>query len=92
MQSFSAQIRQNSPPSRPDIQAERGRFVSGPSPDTVEGSGASLLYLPYADQARAFLAVSVSWVKAALSLTASSASIFRLMTTPAFFSPFMKLE
>ncbi len=43
-------------------------------------------------QARAFLAVSVSWVKAALSLTAISASILRLMMMPAFFRPFIKVE
>ena len=35
---------------------------------------------------------SVSAVKAALSLTAISASIFRLISTPASFRPCMKLE
>ena len=43
-------------------------------------------------QASLALAISVSWVKAALSLTAISASIFRLISTPAFFRPFMKVE
>ena len=40
----------------------------------------------------AFLAISVSWVKAAASLTASSASIFRLISTPAVFRPCIKVE
>ena len=35
---------------------------------------------------------STSWVKAALSLTAISASILRLISTPALFRPFMKVE
>ena len=43
--------------------------------------------LPYA-----FLAISVSWVKAAASLTAISASIFRLISMPATFRPCMKVE
>ena len=38
------------------------------------------------------LAISVREVKAALSLTAISASILRLISTPAFFRPFMKVE
>ncbi len=41
---------------------------------------------------QAFLAISVSWVKAAASLTAISASIFRLISMPATFRPCMKLE
>ena len=43
-----------------------------------------------ADQA--FLAISISWVKAAASLTASSASILRLISMPATFRPCMKEE
>lgn len=45
-----------------------------------------------ADQAAAFLAISVSWVKAAASLMASSASILRLISIPAAFRPCIKLE
>ena len=41
---------------------------------------------------QAFLAISVSWVKAAASLTASSASILRLISMPATFRPCMKVE
>ena len=41
---------------------------------------------------QAFLAISVSWVKAAASLTAISASIFRLISMPATFRPCMKVE
>ena len=40
----------------------------------------------------AFLAISVSWVKAAASLTANSASILRLISTPAVFRPCIKVE
>ena len=43
-------------------------------------------------QASFALAISVRAVNAALSLTASSASILRLISTPAFFRPFMKVE
>ena len=43
-------------------------------------------------QASWALDISVRAVKAALSLTASSASILRLIYTPAFFRPFMKVE
>jgi hypothetical protein len=43
-------------------------------------------------QASLLLAISVSWVKAALSLMAISESILRLMVIFAFFSPFMKVE
>ena len=43
-------------------------------------------------QNQAFLAISVSWVKAAASLTASSASILRLISMPATFRPCMKVE
>lgn len=46
-----------------------------------------LLKRPYA-----FLAISVSCVKAAASLTASSASILRLISTPAVFRPCIKVE
>ena len=41
---------------------------------------------------QAFLAISVSWVKAAGSLMASSESILRLISMPAVFRPCMKLE
>ena len=44
------------------------------------------------NQASLLFASSTNWVKAALSLTAISASILRLITTPAFFSPLMKVE
>ena len=43
-------------------------------------------------QASLALAISVRAVNAALSLTASSASILRLISTPAFFRPFIKVE
>ena len=43
-------------------------------------------------QASLLLAISVSWVKAALSLMAISESILRLMVIFAFFNPFMKVE
>ena len=43
-------------------------------------------------QASFALAMSVRAVKAALSLTASSASILRLISTPDFFRPFIKVE
>ena len=49
-------------------------------------------FMPRRTQASLALASSVSWVKAALSLTAISASILRLMATPAFYRPFMKVE
>ena len=51
-----------------------------------------LLGVPRYAQASFPLASSVSWVKAALSLTASSASILRLISTLASFSPCMKVE
>ena len=59
------------------------------APRRVPGGGC---HLRGRAQASLALAISVSWVKAALSLTASSASILRLMVTPAFFRPFMKVE
>ena len=44
------------------------------------------------NQAVAFFAISTSWVKAASLFTASSESILRSMTTPAFFRPWTKVE
>ena len=46
----------------------------------------------YSFYASCCLAISVRAVKAALSLTAISASILRLISTPAFFMPFIKVE
>ena len=43
-------------------------------------------------QALAFLAISHSWVKAAALFTANSASILRLISTPAAFRPCIKVE
>ncbi len=46
----------------------------------------------FSKNCHAFLAISVSWVNAAASLTASSASILRLISTPATFRPCIKVE
>ena len=43
-------------------------------------------------QTYAFLAISMSWVKAAGSLIAISESILRFRVMPAFFRPFIKVE
>ena len=71
--------------------ANRAQHKTDPE-DRSSGSVVMQILLTPRDQARAFLAVSVSWVNAALSLTASSASILRLITMPAFFRPFIKVE
>ena len=60
-------------------KARRGR--NPPAADRFDGI-----------QALAFLAISTSWAKAASLFTASSASIFRLISTPAAFRPCMKVE
>ena len=59
------------------------------TPDSV-GIGSFCVLMR--DQASLLLASSVSWVKAALSLTAISASILRLISTPAVFRPCIKVE
>ena len=57
------------------------------------GSAAAVLRVCWMRaQASLALAISVRAVNAALSLTASSASILRLISTPAFFRPFIKVE
>ena len=66
--------------------------MPGSGKSCVGAALAERLEMCIRDRARAFLAVSVSWVNAALSLTAISASILRLMAIPAFFGPFMKVE
>lgn len=48
-------------------------------------------YKNYSENYRAALAVATRASKAGLSFTARSASILRLMSTPAFFRPFMKV-
>ena len=58
------------------------------TPPASGGSGGRMELI----QASWALDISVRAVKAALSLTASSASILRLISTPAFFRPFMKVE
>ena len=81
--------------------------MGGASPVETAPAGAGLLFwqkrkaappwgtlLPLRDGTinQALLAISVSWVKAAASLTAISASIFRLISMPATFRPCMKVE
>ena len=81
--------------------------MGGASPVETTPAGAGLLFwqkrkaaspggtlLPLRDGTinQAFLAISVSWVKAAGSLMASSESILRLISMPATFRPCMKVE
>ena len=62
----------------------RGQHIEKASPKNRRGFHTLCNY--------AFLAISMSWVKAAGSEIASSESILRLISIPATFRPCMKLE
>lgn len=66
--------------------SNRHRYAQKNSPFPYRKQGMCIL-----KNYRAALAVATRASKAGLSFTARSASILRLMSTPAFFRPFMKV-